>query len=159
MSATTISTQQELLEDATKLASGLQQAVTYASELEGELKAANAQLATKDAEIERLKKARTTTTEPVVLQKVAAFDDDTLDQTLNMLCKHELLAESDREKMATTLRAGGPEAALRLVQQVAAITTPLPAPSGGRGIEKAAGAQTPTKRPHEYGDAKTWLVP
>jgi hypothetical protein len=145
-----------VLEDATKLATKLQESLAYAEQLEGEIKSARAEIDTHRAEIERLKRARLTP-EPVVLQKVASFDPNVLDKTLDMLIQHEVLADDDREKLANTLRESGPDAALRFVQQVVAIAAPLPAPSGGRGIEKEAGAKTTGTTSPEYGDARGWL--
>lgn len=145
-----------VLEDATKLATKLQESLAYAEQLEGEVKSARNKIDTHLAEIERLKRARLTP-EPVVLQKVANFDASLLDKTLDMLIQHEVLDEDDREKLASTLRDSGPDAALRFVQQVVAIAAPLPAPQGGRGIEKEAGAKLASPNSPEYGDARGWL--
>lgn len=147
----------EILSNAQQLAVKLQESLEYATGLEGDIKSAKQTIDTQAAEIENLKKARSKP-EPVVLQKVASADQQTLDKTLDMLVQHEVLAESDREKLANTLRNEGPNAMLRLTQQVVAITAPLPVPSVGRGIEKEAGAKTVngTVSP-EFGSAQRWL--
>jgi chromosome segregation ATPase len=158
----------DLLEDSTKLVESLQETMKYAKSLEEanvtlQTKAAGLQEAkTKlESEVEALKKAAQP--EPALIQKVASVKDDCLDRTLNFLVERELLADGDVEKLASSIRQD-PNVALRLVEQVAAVTANPVASGGGRGISKTAGERDNFEKgasaPIEsggFGSAREWL--
>lgn len=76
--------------------------------------------------------------EKVVLEKVAAFDPDVLESTLDKLESCSYFDDSDpqaRVKMANFLHSD-PNNALRLAQRVLQFSAP--APDEGRGVEKNA---------------------
>jgi hypothetical protein len=159
----------DLLEDSTQLVESLQETMKYAKSLEEanaalQVKAASLQeVKTKlESEVEALKKAAQP--EPAVIQKVAAVKDDCLDRTLNFLVGRELLAEGDIEKLASSIRED-PNVALRLVEQVAAVTANPVVSDGGRGISKSAsersniesGPSVPVEK-GGFGSADGWLT-
>lgn len=145
----------DLLADSARLVEGLQETMKYAKQLEGE----NASL---QEEVRTLKVAASEK-EPAIIQKVASVGEDQLDYTLNFLVERELLDPADVEKLASSIRED-PNVALRLAEQVAAITSQPVVSDRGRGISKSAGRADVEKgasAPAEaggFGSASGWLV-